>query len=104
MKQNLHYEQGLVKKLSYVTQAPKHSEHRRLTEAFSSAEEETMRTKSALPLALGIALAIPASAYAALGASRPAYTHRVIHHSSVVARAEVRAPAPAYAPARPTLL
>ncbi len=58
-----------------------------------------MRTKITLPLALGIALAAPASAYAALGASGPMYTHRVIHHRSVVARAE--APAPAYAPARP---
>jgi len=41
-----------------------------------------MRTKIALPLALGIALAIPASAYAALGASGPVHTHRVIHHRS----------------------
>ncbi len=60
-----------------------------------------MRTKIMLPLALGIALAIPASAFAALSASRPVYTHRVIHHRSVVARAEVPARAPTYAPARP---
>ena len=59
-----------------------------------------MRTKITLPLALGIALAVPASAYAALGAPEPIRTHRVIHHRSVVARAEARAPAPAYAPAR----
>ncbi len=61
-----------------------------------------MRTKITLPLALGIALAVPASAYAALGTSGPVHTHPVVHHRSrVVARAEVPAPAPAYAPARP---
>jgi hypothetical protein len=59
-----------------------------------------MRTKIALlPLALGIALEVPASAYAALGASGPVHTHRVIHHRSVVAHAEAPAPAAAYAPA-----
>jgi hypothetical protein len=60
-----------------------------------------MRTKIALPLALGIALAVPASAYATLAASGPVYMHRTIHHRSVVARAEAPAPAPAYAPTRP---
>ena len=60
-----------------------------------------MRTKIALPLALGVALATPASAYAALAAPEPIQTHRVIYHRRVAARAEVPAPAPAYAPARP---
>jgi hypothetical protein len=60
-----------------------------------------MRTKIALlPLALGTVLAVPASAYAELAASGPVYTHRVIHHRSVVARAQATVPALAYAPAR----
>jgi hypothetical protein len=60
-----------------------------------------MRTKITLLLALGIALALPASAYAALAAPGRIQTHRAIHHRSVVARAEVPSRAPAYAPARP---
>ncbi len=60
-----------------------------------------MRTKITLLLALGTALAAPASAYAALGPPGPIQTHRVIHHRTGIARAEAPAPAPAYARARP---
>jgi hypothetical protein len=58
-----------------------------------------MRQKIALPLALGIALAAPLSAYDALGG--PVHEYRAIHHRSVAMRAEAPGQAAIFAPVRP---
>jgi hypothetical protein len=54
-----------------------------------------MRQTIALPLALGIALAAPASAsaFAALNVDRPVHHDRATHHRSLAMRAQAPAPA-----------
>jgi len=73
--------------------APNERELRRLAGRF--AEEETMIRTIALPLALGFALAAPASATAAYEA---VHHYRAIHHRDVVARAEAGTPATIFTP------
>jgi len=59
--------------------------------------EEAMREAIALPLALGIALAVPVSAYAAPNAYRPVHHSRTIRRRGLALRAQ--APAPRTIPA-----
>lgn len=57
-----------------------------------------MKALIALPLALGIGLAVPVSAYAGPNAYGPVHHYRAIHLRSVVASAEAWAPAVVLAP------
>ena len=57
-----------------------------------------MKALIALPLALGIGLAAPSTAYAGPNAHREVHHYRAIHHRSLDMRAQ--APAPIFAPAR----
>ena len=57
-----------------------------------------MKALIALPLALGIGLAVPLPAYAGPNASGPVHHYRAVHHQSFVARAESPAPAVMLAP------